>query len=43
MIGKVFKSKKVWVIVRHGEDIKVVKATSNHIDLVKLTNKSDKR
>ena len=32
MIGKVYKSKKVWVIVRQGEDIKVVIATSNHID-----------
>jgi len=31
MIGKVNKSKKVWVIVRHSEDIKVVIATSNHI------------
>ncbi len=25
------KSKKVWVIIRHSEDIKVVIATSNHI------------
>ena len=33
MIGKVYKSKKVWVIVRHSEDIKVVIATSNHISL----------
>jgi hypothetical protein len=32
MIGKVYKQKKVRVIVRHSEDIKVVIATSNHID-----------
>ena len=32
MIGKVYKSKKVWAIVR--EDIKVVTATSNHIDFL---------
>ncbi len=31
MIGKVYKSKKVCVIVRHSEDIKFVIATSNHI------------
>ena len=35
MTGKVYnKSKKVWVIVRHSEDIKVAIATSNHIDLL---------
>jgi len=31
MIGKVYKSKKVWDIVRHGEEIKVVIATSEVI------------
>ena len=34
MIGKVYKSKKVRVIVRLSEDIKVVIATSNYIDFV---------
>ncbi len=32
MIGKVYKSKKVWVIVRHSEDNKAVIATSNRIE-----------
>ena len=32
MIGKIYKSKKVWVIVRHSEDNKAVIATSNHIE-----------
>jgi hypothetical protein len=36
MIGKVYKSKKVWIIVRHSEDIKVVIATSNHIVFVEI-------
>jgi len=35
MIGKVYKSKKVRVIERNSEDIKVVIATSNHIALDK--------
>ena len=38
MIGKLYKLKKVCDIVRHSEDIKVVIATSNHVenDILKL-------